>query len=43
VGLTNFEDIAFESAKISGTIQEVDIELIHVISIWNLEKRHWIK
>lgn len=32
IGLSNFEDIAYESAKISGTIQEIDIELIHLIS-----------
>lgn len=32
VGLPSFEDIAFEGAKISGIIQEIDIETIQDIS-----------
>lgn len=30
--ITNSEDIAFESSKITGTLQEADIELVHLIS-----------
>ena len=32
IGLPDFEDVAFESSKIIGTIQEIDIDLIHSIS-----------
>ena len=32
IGLWDLEDIAFETAKISGTIREIDVKLIHHIS-----------
>ncbi|MEL6810964.1 MAG: hypothetical protein AAFP76_06475 [Bacteroidota bacterium] len=32
VGLVGYEDVAYESAKLSGAVQEMDIELINTIS-----------